>query len=79
MSAIHWWACMTRKHASVAESSWSSMASVVVNTNTLPILFLGTVAILRAALYAQLFELANRWNRIMGIDVSYPAEHKEYY
>ena len=37
-----------------------------------------TVAILRGALYAQLFELANRWNRIMGIDVSYPAEHKEY-
>jgi uncharacterized protein len=36
------------------------------------------VATLRGALYAQLFELANRWNRIMGIDVSYPAEHKEY-
>ncbi|MGA7392512.1 MAG: 2OG-Fe(II) oxygenase, partial [Terrimicrobiaceae bacterium] len=34
---------------------------------------------MRGALYAQLFELANRWNRIMGIDVSYPAEHKEYY
>jgi uncharacterized protein len=36
------------------------------------------VATLRAALYAHLFKLANRWNEIMGIDVSYPAEHEEY-
>jgi uncharacterized protein len=36
------------------------------------------VATLREAFYAQLFELANRWNEIMGIDVSYPAEHEEY-
>jgi uncharacterized protein len=36
------------------------------------------VSTLRAALYAQLSELANRWNTLMGIDVSYPAEHNEY-
>ena len=36
------------------------------------------VGTLRAALYAQLFKLANRWNEIMGIDVSYPAQHDDY-
>ena len=37
-----------------------------------------TVAALRAALYRRLSGVANRWNRIMGIDVSYPSEHEEY-
>jgi hypothetical protein len=37
-----------------------------------------TVAVLRSALYQQLFAVANRWNRIMDIDVNYPAEHAEY-
>jgi hypothetical protein len=37
-----------------------------------------TVAALRSALYQQLFEIANRWNKIMGIDVSYPVDHEKY-
>ena len=37
-----------------------------------------TVAALRSALYQQLSSVANRWNTIMGIDVSYPAEHEKY-
>jgi hypothetical protein len=37
-----------------------------------------TVAALRSALYQQLFEIANRWNKIMGIHVSYPADHEKY-
>ena len=37
-----------------------------------------TVAALRAALYSRLSGVANRWNKIMGIDVSYPSEHEEY-
>jgi hypothetical protein len=37
-----------------------------------------TVAVLRSALYRQLFEIANRWNKILGIDVNYPAEHEKY-
>jgi uncharacterized protein len=37
-----------------------------------------TVAILRSVLYQQLFEVANRWNKILGIDVNYPADHEEY-
>ena len=36
------------------------------------------VTALRAAFYSQLSGVANRWNKIMGIDVSYPAEHEEY-
>jgi uncharacterized protein len=36
------------------------------------------VAALRAALYVRLSGVANHWNRIMGIDVSYPSEHEEY-
>lgn len=33
---------------------------------------------LRADLYAPLVALANRWNRAMGIEVSYPSEHREF-
>lgn len=36
------------------------------------------VVALRAALYARLFALANRWNEIMGIDATYPAGHEDY-
>jgi uncharacterized protein len=36
------------------------------------------VAALREAFYRQLSKVANQWNKIMGIDVSYPAEHSEY-
>ena len=36
------------------------------------------VAALRAALYVRLSGVANHWNRITGIDVSYPSEHEEY-
>jgi hypothetical protein len=37
-----------------------------------------TVADLRSALYQRLSEVANRWNRIMGIVTRYPTEHEEY-
>ena len=36
------------------------------------------VADLRTALYAPLAAVANRWNQLMKIDVSYPAAHEEY-
>jgi hypothetical protein len=36
------------------------------------------VAGLRAALYARLAPVANRWNRTMGIDVHYPDAHAEF-
>ncbi len=35
------------------------------------------VAELRESLYPYLAEIANRWNEAMGIDVRYPAEHKD--
>ncbi|MDH1522771.1 2OG-Fe(II) oxygenase [Achromobacter mucicolens] len=35
----------------------------------------GPIARLRGALYAQLAPIANRWNRQMGINVQYPADH----
>jgi len=35
----------------------------------------GTIAELRAALYAPLAVVANRWNEKMGIDQRYPADH----
>jgi hypothetical protein len=38
-----------------------------------------TVAALRGALYPRLSGVANRWNKIMGIDVNYPADHSEYF
>jgi hypothetical protein len=36
------------------------------------------VAVLRAALYPPLAEIANRWNRAMAIDLRYPREHASY-
>lgn len=33
---------------------------------------------LRTQVYAQLVPLANRWNKAMGIDVSYPDSHAEF-
>jgi hypothetical protein len=37
-----------------------------------------TIASLRTVLYPRLAEVANRWNTIMKIDVSYPADYEEY-
>jgi uncharacterized protein len=36
------------------------------------------VAELRAALYAPLADIANRWNGAMGIDLGYPCDHASY-
>src|ERR1700674_2804461 len=36
------------------------------------------VAELRPALYAQLRDLANRWNEAMGIDIRYPETHEAF-
>ena len=36
------------------------------------------IAQLRPALYARLCGVANRWNRAMGIDLSYPASHDAF-
>jgi hypothetical protein len=36
------------------------------------------VAVLRAALYPPLAEIANRWNQAMAIDLRYPGEHASY-
>jgi uncharacterized protein len=36
------------------------------------------VATLRSALYPNLSNVANRWNKVMGIAVGYPADHTEY-
>jgi len=36
------------------------------------------IAALRTALYALLAEIANRWNRAMGVAVRYPAAHAEF-
>ena len=36
------------------------------------------IAELRPALYAQLRDVANRWNEAMGIDIRYPAEHDAF-
>ena len=36
------------------------------------------VAVLRAALYPPLAEIANGWNEAMAIDLSYPQEHASY-
>lgn len=36
------------------------------------------VQALRTALYPKLVGVANRWNEVMGIDVSYPTEHAEF-
>ena len=36
------------------------------------------VAVLRAALYPPLVEIANRWNEAMAIDLRYPQQHASY-
>jgi hypothetical protein len=36
------------------------------------------VAVLRAALYPPLADIANRWNQAMAIDLRYPREHASY-
>jgi hypothetical protein len=36
------------------------------------------IAELRPSLYAQLAEIANRWNQTMGIDIAYPADHAAF-
>ena len=36
------------------------------------------IAALRTALYPELAPLANRWNKAMGVDVRYPAEHSDF-
>jgi hypothetical protein len=36
------------------------------------------IAELRPALYAQLRDVANRWNETMGIDIRYPERHAEF-
>ena len=36
------------------------------------------VAVLRAALYPPLAEIANRWNQAMAIDLRYPRKHASY-
>ena len=36
------------------------------------------VSELRSAFYPYLAPIANRWNRQMSIDISYPAEHREF-
>ncbi|MGI4814310.1 MAG: 2OG-Fe(II) oxygenase [Janthinobacterium lividum] len=36
------------------------------------------LAVLREALYARLVPLANRWNRLMGIDVRYPENLQDF-
>jgi hypothetical protein len=36
------------------------------------------LAALRPALYARLQPVANRWNRVMDIPVSYPARHEDF-
>src|SRR6202007_2472195 len=37
-----------------------------------------TVGSLRAALYARLAPIANRWNEHMGVGVRYPASHTDF-
>ncbi|MBN9522505.1 2OG-Fe(II) oxygenase [bacterium] len=36
------------------------------------------ISILRTMLYPPLADIANRWNRAMGIEVTFPAEHQEF-
>jgi hypothetical protein len=36
------------------------------------------ITALRTSLYPHLVPIANRWNTAMGIDVSFPATHREY-
>ena len=36
------------------------------------------VAELRAALYPLLVPVANRWNSLMGLDIRYPEDHREF-
>lgn len=36
------------------------------------------ISTLRTMLYPPLADIANRWNRAMGIEVTFPAEHQEF-
>jgi hypothetical protein len=36
------------------------------------------IAELRPLLYARLYGIANRWNEVMGVDVSYPSSHEAF-
>jgi hypothetical protein len=36
------------------------------------------IAELRPALYTKLYEVANRWNETMGLDIRYPATHEAF-
>ncbi len=36
------------------------------------------IGTLRITLYPRLAELANRWNRVMGIETTFPAAHEEF-
>jgi hypothetical protein len=36
------------------------------------------IAGLRTALYARLAPIANRWNEALGLDIRYPAEHRDF-
>jgi hypothetical protein len=38
----------------------------------------GLIARLRTAVYPYLVPIANRWNKAMGIDVSYPEKHADF-
>ncbi|HEX7942392.1 MAG TPA: 2OG-Fe(II) oxygenase [Gemmatimonadaceae bacterium] len=38
----------------------------------------GIIADLRTTIYPRLAPIANRWNEAMGIDVRYPAEHRDF-
>jgi uncharacterized protein len=36
------------------------------------------IAALRPALYSELCEIANRWNQLMGVEISYPRDHETF-
>ena len=54
------------------------MALAAANTSISLIRCPATIATLRAALYPELAEIANRWNAQMGVAVQYPAAHEKF-